>query len=247
MAQSADAVALNAACSGYTMALPEIGLYAQIQSNMAATVNIDWLVEMARQACAMAGIEAHRDTLLAGVEGQVAAASPGSSLYHPYILQAGERGPFMNADARAQFTGLSTSTSFAGLFRAVYEGLAFAARDCYDVMAKIPDEIRVTGGAARSSTLLLILADALNAPVRRVAREETGAAGAAMIAAISLGMYSDLAACANAWVTPTLGTLTVPDPELSKFYSDLFPIYRSVREAMPPAWAALARARELGP
>jgi erythritol kinase (D-erythritol 1-phosphate-forming) len=247
MAQSADAVYLNAACSGYTMALPEAGLYAQIQSNMAATVNIDWLVEMARQACAMAGIESHRQALLAGVEAHVATAPPGSSLYHPYILEAGERGPFMNADARAQFVGLSTNTSFAGLFRAIYEGLAFAARDCYGVMGRIPNEIRVTGGAARSTTLLQIFADALNAPVRRVTREETGAAGAAMIAAMSLGMHSNLAACTDAWVTPTLGTLTAPDPGLSKFYSELFPIYRAVREAMPPVWAALAQARELIP
>jgi hypothetical protein len=71
-------VALNVACSGYTMALPGPGLYAQSQSNMAATVNIDWLVELARQACAMAGIESHRHTLLAGVEAHVAAAAPGS-------------------------------------------------------------------------------------------------------------------------------------------------------------------------
>jgi erythritol kinase (D-erythritol 1-phosphate-forming) len=247
MVQSADAVFLNADCSGYTMALPQAGLYAQIQSNMAATVNIDWLVEMARQACAMAGIESHRQAFLAGIEAHVAAAAPGSALYHPYILEAGERGPFMNASARAQFIGLSTDTSFAGLFRAIYEGLAFAARDCYGVMGRMPDEIRVTGGAARSATLLQIFANTLNAPVRRVRREETGAVGAAMIAAMSLGLHSSLAACADAWVTPTLGTLTAPDAKLSQFYSELFPIYRAVREAMPPAWAALAQVRELLP
>jgi erythritol kinase len=247
MANGADAVSLNPACSGYTMALPGAGLYAQSQSNMAGTVNIDWLVELARQACAMAGIESHRHALLAGVEAHVAAAAPGSSLYHPYILEAGERGPFMNADARAQFSGLSTSTSFAGLFRSIYEGLAFAARDCYGVMGSIPNEIRLTGGAARSSTLLQIFADVLAVPVRRVLREETGAAGAAMIGAMSLGLYPSLAACAQAWVTPTLGALTEPDAKLADFYHKLFPIYRSVREVMPPAWAALAQAREAKP
>jgi erythritol kinase (D-erythritol 1-phosphate-forming) len=244
MSRGTDAVALNPACSGYTMALPGPDLYAQIQSNMAATVNIDWAVEMIRQACAMAGIDANRQALLAGVETHVAAAPSGGALYHPYILQAGERGPFMNADARAQFTGLSTSTTFAGLFRAIYEGLGFAARDCYSVMGKIPVEIRVTGGAARSSILLQIFADILGASVRRVMREETGAAGAAMIAAISLGHYPGLAACADRWVTPTLGALTEPDPGRRMLYDQLFPIYRSVREAMPPVWAALAQARE---
>jgi erythritol kinase len=68
-----------------------------------------------------------------------------------------------------------------------------------------------------------------------------------MIAAISLGRYADLAACAEAWVAPTLGAITEPDPKLAEFYRKLFPIYRSVREAMPPVWAALAQAREVNP
>jgi len=105
----------------------------------------------------------------------------------------------------------------------------------------------VTGGAARSSILLQIFADILGASVRRVMREETGAAGAAMIAAISLGRYSSLAACAESWVTPTLGALTEPDPKRRQLYDQLFPIYRSVREAMPPVWAALAQARGTNP
>jgi erythritol kinase len=142
---------------------------------------------------------------------------------------------------------LSTGTTFAGLFRAVYEGLAFAARDCYSAMGDIPEEIRVTGGAARSTTLLNILASMLNARVRTVMREETGAAGAAMIAAMSLGLHSSLAACADAWVTPTLDRPIEADEKLSQLYSALFPVYRSIREAMPPVWAALAQARELSP
>jgi erythritol kinase len=95
--------------------------------------------------------------------------------------------------------------------------------------------------------LLQIFADILGAPVRRVMREETGAAGAAMIAAMSLGRYSSLASCAEAWVTPTLGAFTEPDQKLREVYGHLFPIYRSVREAMPPVWAALAQAREANP
>jgi erythritol kinase len=244
MSRGADTVTLNPDCSGFTMALPGPDLYAQIQSNMAATVNIDWGIEMIRQACAIAGVDANRQALLAGVEAHIAAAPPGSALYHPYILQAGERGPFMNADARAQFTGLSSNTSFAGMVRAIYEGLGFAARDCYSVMGNIPNEVRLTGGAARSSSLLQIFADILGASVRRVMREETGAAGAAMIAAISLGHYPSLGASADCWVTPTLGPPIEPDPERRVLYDKLFRIYRSVREAMPPVWAALADARE---
>ena len=39
------------------------------------------------------------------------------------------------------------------LVRAVYEGLSFAARDCYLAMGEMPVEVRIAGGAARSATL----------------------------------------------------------------------------------------------
>ncbi len=55
---------------------------------MAGTVNIDWAIEIARQACAMAGVDANRQALLAGVDAHVAAATPASALYHPYILRS---------------------------------------------------------------------------------------------------------------------------------------------------------------
>ena len=81
--------------------------------------------------------------------------------------------------------------------------------------------------------------------MRTVKREETGAAGAAMTAAVRLGVYGDMAQCANAWVTPSLGEATEPDPASSDLYSKLFPIYRDIRAKMPPAWAALAEARQV--
>jgi len=81
-------------------------------------------------------------------------------------------------------------------------------------------------------------------PVRTVKREEAGAAGAVMMAAVNLGLYPDLAACAEAWVTPRLGEATAPDPGLLRLYDGLFSVYRTVREAMPPAWAALNSVRQ---
>ena len=46
--------------------------------------------------------------------------------------------------------------------RAVYEGLCFAARDCYAAMGAAPEEVRVAGGAARSLALRRILASVLD-------------------------------------------------------------------------------------
>ena len=237
---SSDDVRLNESRSGYTMCLPIPGASASMQSNMAATLNIDWLLDIARQAASLTGVETSRAALLQGMDARVLEATPGSAIYHPYILQAGERGPFLDSHARAQFSGLSTKTTFAGMMRAVFEGLAFAARDCYLASGAPPREVRLGGGAARSAAIRKILASALSASVRTVRREETGAAGAAMIAAVCLGAYSDMDHCVAAWVAPSLDEATEPDPGLVNLYSQLFPIYRDMRTRMPPAWASLA-------
>jgi erythritol kinase (D-erythritol 1-phosphate-forming) len=161
-------------------------------------------------------------------------------MYHPYISKAGERGPFMEPSARAMFNGLDTTVDYYDMMRSVFEGLAYAARDCYSAMGDIPKEIRVTGGAARSKALRVILASVLNANVRSVSREEAGAAGTAMIAAVQQKLFPDLTACANTWVEPHLGASTEPDTALTTRYEKIFPTYVEARKAMRPVWRNLA-------
>lgn len=233
--------------SGYTMAFPVPGSVTQMQSNMAATLNIDWVVDRAREAAELLGHPFDRKTTLATLDARVLEGRPVATLYHPYIHEAGERGPFVDVNARAQFTGLSTRTGFLDLVRSVYEGLAFAARDCYGAMGHVPDEIRLAGGAARSKALKTILASALDAPVRESARQEAGAAGAAMMAAVAIGVFPDLGAATRRWVTPLLGDLVRPDPALAGVYARAFPTYVATRAAMPPLWEQLAALRSGAP
>ncbi len=235
---SAD-VKLNAEQAGYSMAFPVPGMYAQIQSNMASTLNIDWLLDLARGILEDAGINLSRSDILKGMDEKILARPAGRILYHPYISAAGERGPFMDPNARAMFTGLESGHGFPDLMRSVFEGLCHAARDCYGAMGDIPAEIRVTGGAARSTALRLIMASTLHANVRSVAREEAGAAGAAMMAAVQQRLYPDMAACAAAWVDPLLGENTRPNPDLVKIYNHTFPLYKWTRETMRPIWRGL--------
>ena len=243
IARSAGAVALNADATGYTLAFPVPGTFVQLQSNMASTLNIDWLVDLARGILATHGIDRSRGDILLGLDEAVLSAEPGAVLYHPYISQAGERGPFVDAHARAQFHGLSSSHGFDNLMRAVYEGLAFAARDCYAAMGPVPAEVRVTGGAARSKALRTILGAVLGTRLRIATREEAGAAGAAMVAAVETGLVADMETCVDRWVTPLLSLATEPDARLARRYDRLFPTYVAAREASAPVWHRLAAAR----
>jgi erythritol kinase len=237
-------VRLNPERSGYTMAFPVPGMAAQMQSNMAATLNIDWMLGLAAEVLRGHGIDSTREAHLASLDARVLEAPAAAALFHPYISEAGERGPFMEPAARAQFIGLHSGLGFYGLMRAVLEGLALAARDCYAAMGPLPREVRITGGAARSRAMRTILAGALGAPVRRIDREEAGAAGAAMMAAVQMGLFPDMDSCAARWVDPLLGKSEAPDPGLHDTYERLFPIYRSAREALRPVWRAMAGFRQ---
>lgn len=238
----AGAVQLNAERSGYTLALPGPG-YAQLQTNMAATLNLDWVLGLATQVLASEGVARQPADLLAGFDDRVMAARPGAALFHPYISAAGERGPFTDPRARASLTGMDMATGWDDILRAVCDGLALAARDCFAAMGPVPREIRLSGGAARSAALPRLLAGALNAPVRAVAQPEAGAAGAAMIAALALGQFPDAGAATRVWVHPLLRDPVLPEPDLAKTYDHLFAAYHATRAALPPVWQAQARLR----
>lgn len=236
-------VHLNAAGTGYVIALPVPGVVTQVQTNMAATLNLDWVLGLAADVLRdMGQAVSHRD-LVGHIDGWLAASRPAQAVYLPYISDAGERGPFVNAAARAGFTGLSLTHRYPDLVRAVAEGLGMAMRDCYAAMGDLPGELRLTGGAARSAALRGILSAALHAPVRVSARDEAGAAGAAMMSAVAVGLYPDMDACVAEWVTPLLGAAEPPDPALVAAYDRLFPAFTAARTGLAPAWDALAAAR----
>lgn len=239
-AMPADSVVLNAERTGYVMCLPIPGMVAMMQSNMAATLNIDWILAVAADLLADFDAPRDKDALIARIDQWMARSAPGGPVYHPYISDAGERGPFVDAAARASLVGLNLAHRFPDLVRSVIEGLGMAARDCYAAMGPMPSELRLTGGAARSNALRAVLAASVGAPTRVSAREEAGAAGAAMIAAVAAGIYPDMRACIAEWVTPSLGAAEANDPALTAVYANRYPVYRAARLALEPIWGALS-------
>ena len=115
-------------------------------------------------------------------------------LFAPYL--AGERTPHADPDARAAFTGLSLRHDRGALARAVLEGVAFGLRDSLELLRALgvaPEVGRVSGGGARSKLWLRIVASVLQLPLERVAVEEGAAYGAALLAGIRDGLFSDAA------------------------------------------------------
>lgn len=243
-AMPADDVSLNKERTGYVMCLPIPGMVAMMQSNMAATLNIDWVLDLAAGLLSEFGTIQDRKALISRIDGWMAQSEPGRLIYHPYISDAGERGPFVDASARASILGLNAQHRFPDLVRAVIEGLGLAARDCYAAMGPVPGELRLSGGAARSAALRRVLSAAVGAPVRVSSREEAGAAGAAMIGAVSIGAYPDMMTCIADWVTPSLGQAEANDPQLTTLYAAQYDLYRNARLAMQPLWSGLSKPQD---
>ncbi|HTJ94687.1 MAG TPA: FGGY-family carbohydrate kinase, partial [Pararobbsia sp.] len=89
-------VRLNAAGTGYVIPLPLPGMSAQVQSNMAATLNIDWALNLVGDLLAQFGTQLSHADRMQCVDGWLRTGRAGAMLYHPYISDAGERGPFVN-------------------------------------------------------------------------------------------------------------------------------------------------------
>ena len=64
-----------------------------------------------------------------------------------------------------------------------------------------------------------------------------------MMAAVAVGVYTDIDACISDWVQPYLGPSEAPDPDLTQTYDGMYKTYRRTREVLPPVWADLANQR----
>jgi len=112
----------------------------------------------------------------------------------PYLT--GERCPHNDPQARAAFLGLTLAHGSAHLSRAVFEGVSFGLADGMALLRGLGarvDEIRVTGGGARSGFWVRMLADVFGAPCRTLEMDEGPALGAAILAGGGVGVWPDVA------------------------------------------------------
>ena len=108
---------------------------------------------------------------------------------------AGLGAPHWDPYARGTIVGLTRGTGRAHLVRAAVEAMAYQTRDVVEAMERDTgrrlSELRVDGGAAVMDFLCQLQADLLGIPVRRPRQTETTALGAAFLAGLGAGIWSD--------------------------------------------------------
>jgi xylulokinase len=164
-----------------------------------------------------------------------AGAGAGGLLFLPYL--AGERAPLWDPRARGVFTGLSLSTGRAELARAVAEGICFAIRDVITVMEEggpVLRSLRVTGRPGKNPFLNQLKADITGKEVLE-GPEDAELAGAAALAAVSLGEYASLTGAVRAMIRT--GRLYRGDTAKAAFYGELFAEYRDTYRSLKENFA----------
>ncbi len=107
---------------------------------------------------------------------------------------AGLGAPHWDMYARGIIVGITRGTGKAEMVRAALEAMAYQTRDVLGAMEKDAGlrlkTLRVDGGATTNNFLMQFQADILDVPVQRPMVQETTALGAAYLAGLGVGMWS---------------------------------------------------------
>jgi xylulokinase len=188
---------------------------------------------------AAGSLQWYRDTLAPNVSfddllKEAESVPAGSEGLHflPYL--SGERTPHPDPLARGAFIGLTLRHSRAHMTRAVLEGVSFGLKDIFTLiqnagLGKIT-QVRASGGGTKGVLWRQILASVLEAELVTVNTTEGAAYGAALLAGVGTGAWSDVASACKACVKITGSTM--PVAAQVETYRKAYPIYRELYPAL---------------
>jgi xylulokinase len=202
------------------------GRWHMMGVTQAAGLSLRWFRE---QVVAGAGGGPSYDQLTA----EAAEVPPGADgvLWAPYLM--GERTPHCDPNARAALVGLAASHGRGHIVRAMMEGVAFSLRDTFSIFAELQvpvDRIRLGGGGARAPLWRQIQADVYGGAVDTAAADEGAAYGAAILAAVGIGLWPTVDAACDALVRGS--TETTPRAEVVARMNDRYDAYRRIYPAL---------------
>ena len=151
----------------------------------------------------------------------------GGVIFTPWLH--GSRSPFEDPDARGMFFNIGLNTGKRMLIRAVIEGLGYNLRwmlESVESGISCNENIRFVGGGALSDVNAQILSDILGRTIEVPEYpQNTGALGAAVVAAVGLGEISSLD---EAIKKIKIKAIYKPDISYSKIYNKNYSVFRKL-------------------
>jgi xylulokinase len=167
-------------------------------------------------------------------------APPGSEnlFFLPYL--SGERCPHPDPNAKGAFIGLTPRHNRSHLVRSVLEGITFGMREQIQIFREIQipiNEVRASGGGARSNFWRQLQADMYQAPVVTINVAEGAALGAAILAAVGQGHYKSVPEATKQIIQ--IKTTAKPNKKAAKLYDTQYPKYATLYPALKPNFPTL--------
>ncbi|MCH8498748.1 MAG: FGGY-family carbohydrate kinase [Marinobacter sp.] len=173
----------------------------------------------------------------------VTTVPPGSMglMLQPY-WSPGVRQP--GPEAKGSIIGFGDVHTRAHMYRAILEGLAYALREGKERIEKrsgvAMTRLRVAGGGSQSDAAMQLTADIFGLPAERPHTYETSGLGAAIDAAVGLGLHGDFDQAVAAMTrvgrvfNPDSGTQALYDRLYREVYLSMYgrlqPLYRKIRD-----------------
>jgi len=205
-----------------------------------------WMIEWFKREFGGAEIERARGL---GVDTEalfddlIAATPPGSMglVLQPY-WSPGVRIP--GPEAKGAVIGWGDVHTRAHLYRAILEGLAYALREGSERTVrrtKVPvTELRVSGGGSQSPAAVQLTADIFGLPASRPHTHETSGLGAAIDAAVGLGLHPSFEAAVPAMTR--IAETRDPDPAAHEMYEQLYRgVYLELYGRLQPLYTRIRR------
>lgn len=199
--------------------------YYSMGVTLAAGHSLNWFRDTFAKGQSFAALLADVKTIAPGSDGL---------LFTPYIV--GERTPHVDSQIRGSFIGIDTSHTMAHFTRSVLEGITFSLKDSQTLMSEVAGKtfsrIVSVGGGAKNKDWLQMQADIFNAEIVALTAEQGPGLGAAMLAALGCGWFSDIESCAATFVEYTEAIQPIPENVAiyTKVYEEYRRIYPNVRK-----------------
>jgi gluconokinase len=171
---------------------------------------------------------------------------PGSGGLIMLPMLTGERAPHWNANARGVFVGLSLAHQKSHMIRAVLEGVLFGLQSVNQVLAELVgpgQEIRASGGFARSVIWRQMMADIMGMPLVVPEAIESSGLGAAYLGFMAMQLKHDFSGI-HEWVKA--GSQHNVNRDDYNIYQRIFPLYDKVYNGLKATFDDIADLQNRG-
>ncbi len=209
------------------------GYYLMLEGSATSGSNLEWFVTQFFDADKQLA-EQQGKGVFDVVNEAVAATKPEESkiVFLPFLF-----GSNANPDAKASFIGINAWHNRGHVLRSIFEGVVFGHKAHVERLLKfrdMPDVIRLTGGASRSTEWVQIFADILQVPFEIPDGTELGALGAAIAAGVACGCFNGYNEAIEKMVS--FSRLQEPNAAMKSLYEEKYDRYKKVISALDPIW-----------